>query len=81
MSFLPWLLLAVLAVIVVVMMMRGNKGTATGLAPNGQPFPLQTTGNPQANQADATARAIAQSVTAAFGLVTQLVNNSNSQNP
>ena len=76
MSFLPWILLAVLAVIVVWMMM-GSGVARPGLAPNGQPYPIANPANIQANNSDATARAIAQSVASAFSLVTQLVNNSN----
>lgn len=78
MGFLPWVLLAVLAAVVVWVVMRQNNPLPppASVNYNGQPNPIGTFTNPQAANSDAaTVGAIASAVGAAFGLVTQLVKN------
>lgn len=82
MSFLPWLLLAVLgAVVLWVVMRQNNPLPSPGVVdPRGQPMPVSRYSNPQAQNSDAaTATAVASAVSSAFSLVTALVN-ANSDN-
>lgn len=82
MGFLPWVLLAVLAGVVIWVVMRQNNPLPpTGYVnASGQPLPINTYTNPQAANSDAaTAGAIAGAVGSAFALVTQLVKNGQKQ--
>lgn len=75
-----WILIAVIAVVVVWMVMKSNTAVppVTAVAPNGQPVPLGTAGNPVAAGGDAgTAAAVAGAVAAAFGFIGSIVNASN----
>lgn len=81
MSFLPWLLLGILAVVVVWVVMKQNSPLPPPQAttPWGQPQPI--TGGaqyPQAQNSDAAlGTSIANAVSAAFGLATTIVQTSN----
>lgn len=78
MGFLPWVLLAVLAGVVLWVVMRQNNPLPApgSVTPYGQPPPIGTYTNPQAANSDAaTVGAVAGAVGAAFNLVTQLVKN------